>query len=126
MSGLAKYLTFRLLGHACVLVPVIAETLSVLPYSESDTFLDRVKVTGAAAVIIGIVVLCLLKNVLKERIKSPAPWMLACTSFLFVAASRVVADKLFYITLAWALGSLASLIPYAVAKRIEDGFDTSE
>lgn len=115
-----KYLFFRLLGHACVLAPVIVETLSVLPYREAESFLDRAKMTGSAAVIIGIVVFCLLKNVLKERIKSPAPWVLACGSFVFVAASQVIADKLFYITLAWALGSLAALIPYAIAKRIEE------
>ena len=115
-----KYLFLRLLGHACVLAPVIVETLSVLPYREAESFLDRVKMTGSAAVIIGIVVFCLLKNVLKERIKSPAPWVLACGSFVFVAASQVIADKLFYITLAWALGSLAALIPYAIAKRIEE------
>lgn len=119
MNERMKYLFFRLLGHAFALVPVICETLSVLPYGKSDGFLHKLQLTASAAVIIGIVSFALLKNVLKERIKAPAPWLLACCSFLFVAASRVVADKLFYITLAWALGSLASLIPYAIAKRIE-------
>lgn len=121
MTAWMKYLFLRLLGHACVLVPVIFETLSVLPYKEAESFLDKAKMTGSAAVIIGIVVFCLLKNVLKERIKSPAPWMLACGSFVFVAASQVIADKLFYITLAWALGSLVALIPYSAAKRMERG-----
>ena len=114
-----KYLFFRFLGHACALVPVIWETLCVLKYSEAETALDRLRLSGAAAVVIAVVVFCLLKNVLKERIKAPAPWMLSCLVFLFVAASQVIADKLFYITLAWALGSLVSLIPYAIAKRIE-------
>ena len=120
MNSRAKYLFFRLLGHACAVLPAICETLSVLPYGETDGFLDRVKLTGSAAIVIGIICFALLKNVLKERIKAPAPWMLACGSFLFVAASRVISDKLFYITLAWALGSLASLVPYAIAKRIEE------
>ena len=121
MSRVMKCLFLRLLGHSFVLVPVIVETLSVLPYSEAETFFDRVKLTGSAAVVIGLVVFCLLKNVLKERIKAPAPWMLACGSFLFVAASQVIAEKLFYITLAWALGSLASLVPYGIARKIEEG-----
>ena len=121
MSRVMKCLFLRLLGHGFVLVPVIVETLSVLPYSEAETALDRVKLTGSAAVVIGLVIFCLLKNVLKERIKAPAPWMLACGSFIFVAASQVIAEKLFYITLAWALGSLASLVPYALARKIEEG-----
>jgi len=115
-----KYLFFRFLGHACALVPVIWETVSVLRYTEAESPLDRLRLSGAAAVVIGAVVFCLLKNVLKERIKAPAPWLMSCIVFLFVAASRVIADKLFYITLAWALGSLVSLIPYAIAKRIEE------
>lgn len=121
MTAWMKYIFLRLLGHACVLVPVIYETLSVLPYKEAETFLDKAKLTGSAAVIIGIVVFCLLKNLLKERIKSPAPWALACMAFLVTAASQVIADKLFYITLAWALGSLVALIPYSAAKRMERG-----
>ena len=120
MNRVLKCILLRLLGHSFVLIPVIAETLSVLPYSEAETFLDRAKMTGSAAVVIGLVVFVLLRNVLKERIKAPAPWMLACGSFLFVCASQVIADKLFYITLAWALGSLASLIPYAIARRLEE------
>ena len=120
MSRVMKCLFLRLLGHSLAIVPVIVETLSVLPYSEAETALDRMKLTGSAAVVIGLVVLCLFKNVLKERIKAPAPWMLACGSFIFVAASQVIAEKLFYITLAWALGSLASLIPYALARRLEE------
>ena len=120
MSERMKYLFLRLLGHCFVLIPVILETLSVLPYNKADSFLDKMKVTGSAAVIIAIVTFCLLKNVLKERIKTPAPWLISCASFLFVAASRVISDKLFYITLAWALGSIASLIPYTLAKRYEE------
>ena len=120
MSRVMKCLLLRLLGHSLALAPVIVETLSVLPYDEAESFLDRAKLTGSAAVVIGLVVFVLLRNVLKERIKAPAPWMLACGSFLFVAASQVISEKLFYITLAWALGSLASLVPYAIAKRIEE------
>ena len=120
MSRVLKCLLLRLTGHSLVLVPVIVETLSVLPYGSADTVLDRLKITCSAAVVIGLVVFVLLRNVLKERIKAPAPWMLACGSFLFVAASQVISEKLFYITLAWALGSLASLVPYAIAKKIED------
>ena len=115
-----KCLLLRLLGHSLVIAPVVFETLSVLPYHESSGILDKLRLTGAAAVVIAVVVFTLLRNVMKERIKAPAPWMLACGSFLTVAACQVIADKLFYITLAWALGSLASLIPYALAKKIEE------
>ena len=62
-----KYLFFRFLGHACAIVPVICETICVLPYNEAGTFLDKIKITASAAVIISIVVFCLLKNVLKEK-----------------------------------------------------------
>ena len=120
MSRVMKCLFLRLLGHSLALAPVIVETLSVLPYDEAESFLDRAKLTGSAAVVIGIVTFVLLRNVLKERIKAPAPWMLACGSFIFVAASQVISEQLFYITLAWALGSLASLIPYALARRLEE------
>lgn len=118
MSNVMKYILLRCLGHALVLAPVIFETVSVLPYGKSSGSLATLKLTFSAAVIIAAIVLCLLRNILSERLKTPAPWAIACSSFLITAATRVVADKLFYITLAWALGSLAALIPYAVAERI--------
>ena len=116
-----KYWILRLLGHGLVLIPVIFETVTSLPYDSADGVLDKLKLTCSAAVIIAVVSFCLIKNLLKERIRTPAPWALACVSFLITAASRVVADKLFYITLAWALGSLLALIPYKAADRIKKG-----
>ena len=118
MSNAIKYWVLRLLGHSLALAPVIYETLAVLPYGEADSFLDKLKLTGSAAVVIAFVCFCLFKNVLKERIKSPSPWMVACASFIVTAAMRAISDKLMYITLAWALGSLVALIPYALADRL--------
>lgn len=120
MSKVAKYWLCRLLGHALVVVPVICETLIALPYRDAGV-LDRLKISGSALVVIAVVIFTLLKNILKERLKTPAPWMLACASFFVTAATKVIADKLFYITLAWALGSLAALIPYSIANKIKGG-----
>lgn len=118
MSNAMKYVLLRSMGHALVLVPVVFETVSVLPYGKSEGLLATLKLTCSAALIIAAIALCLLRNILSERLKTPAPWAIACSSFLITAATRVVADKLFYITLAWALGSLAALVPYAFAERI--------
>lgn len=120
MSKVVKYWLCRFLGHALVVVPVICETLIALPYRDAG-LLDRLKITGSALVVIAVVIFTLLKNVLKERLKTPAPWMVACTCFLLTAAAKVLSDKLFYITLAWALGSLAALIPYSIANKIKGG-----
>ena len=112
------YWILRFLGHALSIVPAVIETVAILPYGETGGLLDRLRLTASAAVIIGVIALSLLKNILRERIKTPAPWMLACGAFLFTAAARVVSDKLFYITFAWALGTLLALIPYSIAARI--------
>ena len=118
MSKALKYWLLRLIGHFFALAPVIYETLAVLPYGETDSFLDKLKLTGSAAAVIALVCFCLFRNVLKERIKAPSPWMVACGSFVVTAALRAVSDKLIYITLAWALGSIAALVPYALADRL--------
>lgn len=125
MSLRARYLLLRLCGHTLTLAPVIWETLAVLPYGSTDGVLASLRLTLSAAVIISVVCLCLLKNLLKERFRTPSPWSIACASFLMTAASRVIADKLFYITLAWALGSLAALVPYTLARRAVRGARTS-
>lgn len=119
MSNVLKYWLFRFIGHAFALVPVICETLSVLPYCRTEGILAALKLTCSAALIISVAVFCLLKNILKERVKSPSPCLVACVSFLLTAASQVIAEKLFYITLAWAIGSLTALIPYEIAARIK-------
>ena len=121
MSDRLKYLILRLCGHSLSVMPAVLETLAVLPYGETGGVLDTLKLTVSGAVIIGAVVLCLLKNVLKERLKTPSPWAIACGAFLVTAAARVVADKLFYITLAWALGSLLALVPYRFANKMREG-----
>lgn len=121
MSVKLKYLLLRLLGHSLSVFPAVLETVAVLPYGETGGALDVLKLTASGAVIIGAVVFCLLKNVLKERFQTPSPWAIACGAFLVSAAARVVADKLFYITLAWALGSLIALIPYHLAGKLTEG-----
>lgn len=118
MSTGVKYLLLRSCGHALTLLPVVYETVNVLPYGKTDGVLASLRLTLSAAVIISVVVLCLVRNLIKERLHTPSPWSVACASFLMTAASRVIADKLFYITLAWALGSLAALVPYALARRV--------
>ena len=121
MSTKLKYLVLRLFGHTLSVFPAVMETVAVLPYGDAGGALDVLKLTASGAVIIGAVVFCLLKNVLKERLQTPSPWEIACGAFLVTAAARVVADKLFYITLAWALGSLIALIPYHFANKLKEG-----
>lgn len=120
MSVSVKYLILRLCGHTLSVLPAVLETLAVLPYGETGGVLEALKLTASGAVIIGAVVFCLLKNVLKEKFKTPSPWAIACGAFLVSAAARVIADKLFYITLAWALGSLAAIIPYHLANKLKE------
>ena len=120
MSKVAKYWLYRLLGHALVVVPVIVETLIALPY-RSVGLLDKLKITGSALVVIVVVIFTLVKNILKGWLKTPAPWMIACRAFLLTAAEKVLSDKLFYITLAWALGSIAAIIPYSISNKIKGG-----
>ena len=120
MNATLKYLILRLLGHALSVVPAVLETVAVLPYGQTYGVLEKVRLTASGAVIISVVVFCLRKNLLKEKIKSPSPCLVACIAFIVTAAARVIADKLFYISLAWALGSLAALIPYYIAERVKE------
>ena len=121
MSIRLKYLLLRLCGHCLSVLPAVFETFAVLPYGETGGILDTLKLTASGAIMIGVVVFCLFSNVLKEKFKTPSPWSIACGAFLVTAAARVVADKLFYITLAWALGSLAALMPYHFANKLKEG-----
>ena len=120
MNASVKHLFLRFCGHGLSVLPAVLETIAVLPYGGTGGALEALKLTASGAVIIGAIVFCLLKNVLKEKFKTPSPWAIACGAFLVSAAARVIADKLFYITLAWALGSLAALVPYHFANKLKE------
>lgn len=102
------------LGLLFSTVPPIAATLSYFPLWHTR---------GAGAVISGGVLLLLLMSllplirILRDKLRSPAAYLIWLAAFLFFACLSAIADELTVICFTGFLGNLIGAIFFALAKK---------